>query len=279
MLWYQDSGYLFPRFTWHQEENLQNYDTIDVTQAGEIVTIALNRPKLNLFNERMMRELTHAFSSQRENTTARFIILTARGEHFSGGIDLKEINDGGFTAEDARKNQLLGHDLMRSIENLEQVTLASLRGIVCGAGMAVVQACDFRIMSNESYFLVPETQIGTFYTWGCTPRLVRMVGASKAMEIVMTCDPIDAGEAHRLNLANLVVEKEHLEKAVQTFIAKIASKSPTSIRLTKKIAQGASMIGFGDMLVCEPELMQGLAHTGETNTGIAAFIEKKLPEY
>jgi enoyl-CoA hydratase/carnithine racemase len=145
--------------------------------------------------------------------------------------------------------------------------------------MAVVQACDFRIMSKESYFLVPETQIGTFYTWGSTPRLVRMVGASKAMEIVMTCDPIDAQEAHRLNLANKVVEKEALEETTQNFIAKIASKSPTSIRLTKKIAQGASMQGFGNMFVCEPELMQGLAHTGETDIGVSAFIDKKQPEY
>lgn len=262
-----------------KEENLQEYETIDVNQAGETVTIALNRPNFNLFNERMMRELTHAFLSQRENTAARFIVLTARGEHFSGGIDLKEINESGFTPEDGRMNQLLGHDLMHSIENLEQVTVASLCGIVCGAGMAVAQACDFRIMSKESYFLVPETQIGTFYTWGCTPRLVRMVGASKAMEIVMTCDPIDAREARRLNLANLVVEKEALEEAVDNFIAKIAAKSPTSIRLTKKIVQGASMLGFGNMFVCEPELMQGLAHTGETNKGIAAFMEKKPPEF
>ena len=105
-----------------------------------------------------------------------------------------------------------------------------------------------------------------------------MVGASKAMEIVMTCDPIDAREARRLNLANIVVANKALEDAVQTFIAKIASKSPTSIRLTKKIVQGASMLGFGDMLVCEPELMQGLAHTGETHKGISAFMDKKLPE-
>ena len=94
--WASGSGGLFPLYILHQEDKMQKYETIDVTQAGEIVTIALNRPKFNLFNERMMRELTHAFSSQRENTTARFIILTARGEHFSGGIDLKEINDKGF---------------------------------------------------------------------------------------------------------------------------------------------------------------------------------------
>ena len=168
---------------------------------------------------------------------------------------------------------------MRSLENLEQVTVASLRGIVCGAGMAVAQACDFRIMTEESYFIVPETLVGTYYTWGCTPRLVRMVGASKAMEIVMTCDPIPAPEAYRLNLANKVVPKDSLEGETRNFIAKIAARSPACVRITKKIALGASMEGFGNMFVCEPELMQGVVYTGETREGIRAFLEKRDPKF
>ena len=114
---------------------MEQYDTIDVNQTGEIVTIALNLPKLNLFNETMMRELTHAFSCQRENMTARFIILTARGDHFSGGIDLKEINDGGFTPDDARLNQLLGHDLMKSIE---KVVRARFSGDAAAINLAAI---------------------------------------------------------------------------------------------------------------------------------------------
>ena len=179
------------------ENQLKNYETLQITRSGEILKIALNRPKLNLFNEKMIRELTHAFTRQRDNMDIRFIILTATGENFTAGVDLKEFGSRDIKPVDGRKNQLLGHDLMHSIENLEQVTVASLRGIVCGAGMAIAQACDFRIMTEDSYFLVPETQIGTYYTWGCTPRLVRMVGASKAMEIIMTCDPLNAEEAYR----------------------------------------------------------------------------------
>lgn len=258
---------------------MENYETIKITQSGEILTVALNRPKLNLFNEKMIRELTHAFRSQRENVNIRFIILTAIGDNFTSGVDLREINQGGFTPVDGRKNQLIGHDLMKSIENLEQVTVASLRGIVCGSGMAVAQACDFRIMSEDSYFLVPETQIGTYFTWGCTPRLVRMVGASKAMEIIMTCEPVDAEEAYRLNLANKVVKNELLVDATNKFIKQIAAKSPTSIRITKKIAQGAAMVGFGNMFPCEPELMQGLVYTGETNEGISSFLNKMPPKF
>ena len=258
---------------------MSNYETLIFEQTGEIVTVTLNRPKLNLFNQKMVEELIQIWHSLRHNTTARFVILTARGNHFSAGADLKEIGRGELSAEDARRMQLAGHEMMRSLESVEQVTVAALQGIVCGAGMAVAQACDFRIMAEDSYYIVPETNIGTYYTWGCTPRLVRMVGASKAMEIIMTCDPIPSQEALRLNLANKVVPSNIVLEATQEFIAKIASKSPTCIRLTKKIALGASMEGFGNMFICEPELMQEVVYTGETQEGIEAFIEKRSPKF
>ncbi len=258
---------------------MREYETIRVEQSGEVVTVALDRPKLNLFNMKMLEELIEVWHSLRLNRTARFVILTAQGDHFSAGADLKEISETEFTAEDARYQQLMGHELMRSLENLEQVTVASLRGVVCGAGMAVAQACDFRIMTEDSYYIVPETLVGTYYTWGCTPRLVRMVGASKAMEIIMTCDPIPAQEAYRLNLANKVVPNDSLEETTQAFVAKIAAKSPTCVRITKKIALGASMEGFGNMFVFEPELMQEVVYTGETREGIEAFLEKRPPKY
>ena len=258
---------------------MSNFETLLIEQTGEIVTVTLNRPKLNLFNQKMVEELIQVWHSLRNNPTARFVILTAQGNHFSAGADLNEISQGELSAEDARRMQLAGHELMRSLESVEQVTVAALQGIVCGAGMAVAQACDFRIMAADSYYVVPETNIGTYYTWGCTPRLVRMVGASKAMEIIMTCDPIPAKEAFRLNLANKVVPSNIVMETTQEFIAKIASKSPTCIRLTKKIALGASMEGFGNMFICEPELMQEVVYTGETQEGIEAFIEKRSPKF
>jgi len=108
---------------------------------------------------------------------------------------------------------------------------------------------------------------------------VRMVGASKAMEIIMTCDPIPADEAYRLGLANKVTPEDSLMDTTKEFIAKIASKSPTSIRITKKIALGAAMEGFGNMMVSEPELMQVLALNGETEEGVSAFVEKREAEF
>jgi enoyl-CoA hydratase/carnithine racemase len=234
---------------------------------------------MNLFNQQMIEELIDVWHGLRSSRQVRFVILTGQGRHFTAGVDLRDYEDRDIDPEEARMQQLAGHELMRSLENLEQVTVAALKGVVCGAGMAVAQACDFRIMTEESYFVVPETQIGTYYTWGCTPRLVRMVGASKAMEIIMTCEPVSASEAYRLHLANKVVPFAQLMAATHEFIAKIASKSPTSIRITKKIALAASMEGFGNLFPCEPELMQGLVYTGETEEGIVSFLHKKTPAF
>ena len=106
-----------------------------------------------------------------------------------------------------------------------------------------------------------------------------MVGASKAMEIIMTCDNVPATEAFRLGLANKVVEADSLKAATDELIDKIASKSSTSIRITKKIAKGASMEGFGNMFMCEPELIQVLANSGEAVEGIQAFLGKRPPKF
>ncbi len=258
---------------------MTNYETIRLEQSGEVLTVSLDRPKMNLFNPLMMEELISVWHSLRSNSSVRFVILTAQGDHFTAGIDLTNTKTEKFTPEAARSQQLAGHELMRSLESVEQITIAVLRGAVIGAGMAVAMACDFRIMTEDSYYGVPETMIGVYFTWGCTPRLVRMVGSSKAMEIIMTCDNIPATEAFRLGLANKVVPSESLTASTNEFIAKIASRSPTSIRITKKIAKGASMEGFGNMFMCEPELIQILAHNGEAEEGIQAFLEKRPPRF
>ena len=256
-----------------------NYETISLDRQGQILTVYLDRPQYNLFNPQMMEELIEVWHSLRRQPEIRFVILAARGDQFSSGFDLKSVNPEEYTPEYARVGQLAGHELMRSLESLEQVTVAALQGAVVGAGMAVAMACDFRIMAESSFFLVPETLVGTYFTWGCTPRLVRMVGASRAMEIVMTCDPVSAADAWRLNLANQIAPDDRLMDITMEFINKIASRSPSCIRLTKKIALAASMEGFGNTFMVEPELMQIPAASGETVEGVSAFLGKRYPNY
>jgi len=262
---------------------MKKYQTIEIEQVERIVTVFLNRPKYNLFNSQMIADLTDFFHSLRNNQDVRFMILTAKGANFSAGADLaffeKVVKDKATAAEVLRINQLNGQELLRCLEALEQITIAALRGVVVGAGMTLSTSCDFRIMSENGSFSIPETKVGFYYTWGSTPRLVEMVGVSKAMEIILHGDPIPAQEAYKLGLVNRVVPDDQLMKATHEFIAKIAKGGPVSARITKKIAMGAAMRGFGNMFIPETELVEVLEANNEPLEGISAFLEKRPPKF
>ena len=131
----------------------KKYETLDLELADEVATVCLSRPPLNLFSPKMVEELIDVWHSFRNNRKIRFVIIAAKGINFSGGADLKEfkkwIDSQEALPENARYQQLAGHEMMRSLESLEQVTVAVLQGAVIGAGMAVAMACDFRIMAKE----------------------------------------------------------------------------------------------------------------------------------
>ncbi len=251
------------------------YHTIIKIESGETAQVILNRPKLNLFNEQMITELIHVWHSLQHRTDIRFIILSAKGVAFSAGADLKEfaalVGKEDKELEKARLLQLRGHELMNSLQNLEQITIAAVQGAALGGGMAIAMACDFRIMTKESYFGIPETSLGTFFTWGCTPRLVQMVGKSRAMELIMAWDRISARDAFLFGLANRVVGESRLMEAVHKLIAKIGARSPHAVRISKKIANAASLQGFGNIFAYEPEICQYLIQLGD--------IEKQLKKF
>jgi enoyl-CoA hydratase len=275
---------LFDRVTILRKERcdeirMKRYDTFEIKISQEIATLILKGRKVNLFTNKMFDDLVCFFRSLRENREIRFLIISGEGENFSGGMDIDEIEKVVHSSENARRQQMLGIELLRNLEGLEQITIAALKGAVVGVGMAVAMVCDFRIMAEDSYIRFPETSIGDYLGFGCTSRLVRMVGASKAMEIIMTCDPIPASEVLRLGLANKVVPKENLTEVVWEFVEKLRLRSPAGLRLTKKLAIAASLEGLGSMIVCEPEFIQCLVYSGELEEGVKAYREKRPPAF
>jgi enoyl-CoA hydratase/carnithine racemase len=263
---------------------MNSYELIEVEKNEELdlLTVYLNNPKYNMFTNQMHMELIDFFNSLRNRPEIRFVILSARGDNFTVGLDLNQFQEALAAengAEVARLQQLNGQELLRSIEALEQVTIAALRGAVVGGGATMSTSCDFRIMSETAFLAVPETSVGFYYTWGSTPRLAEMVGVSKAMEIIMTGEHVTADEAYRLGLANKVVPDDELMKTAVGLVEKISVRAPTSIRMTKKLAIGSAMRGIGNMFVPETELVESLVYKGESGEGMLSFLEKRLPNY
>ena len=262
-----------------------NYETIVVERAGATMTVTLNRPaKLNAINTQVTEEFAHLFAELREDIDTRFVIFTGAGRAFSAGADLtdpaRERRHGGpESARVARSGQLRGHDFIRNLESLEQITIAAVNGLSLGAGLVLPMGCDFRIASTNARFGIPEANVGIFFTWGSTPRLVSIIGAAKTKEMIMTCDMIDAEEALRIGLVNKVVPPEQLMEAAHELVSKISSKAPLAIRITKKIVNAAVASNFGDLYICEPELVERLYLSQDPEEGTRAFREKRPPRF
>ena len=259
------------------------YQALLVERSGHTMLVTLNRPeKRNAMNGQMLAEFDQLFTELRTDMDTRFVIFTGAGTVFSSGADLIGMGgaEGNISPQDSmRLGQLSGQDFIRRLESLEQITIAAVNGICLGAGFVVAHGCDFIIASENAKFGIPETNVGLFYTWACTPRLTHIVGASKAKEMIMTCGLVDAEEALRIGLAIKVVSPDQLMDAAHEMIAKIAVRAPIAVRIAKKIANAATAANIGDIYMCEPELAERISLSPDLMEGMRAFAEKRKPEF
>jgi enoyl-CoA hydratase len=260
------------------------YKYLLVQKSGVTTTVTLNRPEqMNPLGPQLMLELKDVMADLRADSQCRFVIFTAAGKAFSCGAELSEeafrakSNLPGLNNE--RLWQFFSQDLMNAMENLEQVTIGAVNGVAVGGAVCLLLNCDFRIASEKASFIIPETGLGMPLSWGATPRLVALIGPSKTKELIMTCDRIDALEAHRIGLANKVVPAENLMDACHEMIGKIASKGPLAIRICKKQVNAASTARMHDLYLFEADLMDLAMASGDTVEGVLSFAEKRLPQF
>ena len=260
------------------------YHTLVVERAPPLATVTLNRPdKLNALNDQMLQELGQLVAELRADTAVRFVIVTGEGRAFSAGVDLSQrggqSEENGTRYDKARLEQLAVHELIRSLENLEQVTIAAVHGYCLGGGLVLAMTCDFIVGAQDAVFGVPEANVGIFFVWGASARLNRLVGPSRAKEMIMTCENVTAEQALSMGLACKIVPRERLMEAAQEMVGRIAGKSPLAVRLTKKLVNAASAPGHGDVYLVEPELVE-LAHLlGDPAEGARAFRERRPPRF
>lgn len=261
------------------------YETILVERNEPVLTITLNRPnKLNAMSTQMCEELLDLFLKVRTDTDIRYVVFTGAGRAFSAGADVSG-RDGALPEDrfeyytTARQGQLLGHDFMRTLENLDQITISAIDGYSLGAGLCIPIVCDFRIASVQAIFGVPETGIGIFYTWGATPRLTSLIGPAWTKEMIITNDYVYADKALAIGLVHKVVPSEKLMDAVQEMIDTIELKGRIATRIAKKMINAAAAPNIGDLYVCEPELVERLYLSDEPSEGGKSFAQRRAPKF
>ncbi|MBM4761434.1 enoyl-CoA hydratase/isomerase family protein [Bacillus sp. B15-48] len=259
---------------------MKQFETLLIEKNNNTLTITLNRPeKANAISPEMMDELLEIISDLRYNSEIKFVVFKGAGKHFSGGADLSKLMEqfeaGSYTTAAARLIQSKGLEITNKLEELEQVTIVAIDGSCIGGGLALALACDFRIMTEQATISIPEVERGMFFTWGSTPRLINIVGVAKAKELIMLCDTINSEEAVRMNLVTKVTPKNQLMDEVDKIINKLDSSPFMPIRLTKKIANAASIGLMKNVMIYDTELFEQSILSGEPIDEMKKFVNRK----
>jgi enoyl-CoA hydratase len=244
-----------------------------------IATITLNRPEsLNAFNKEVIEEILQALEDIKADENTRVVILTGAGEKaFSAGADIKAMK--GMNALKARELSLMGEKLCNALENLEKPVIAAINGYALGGGLEVAMACDIRIASENARMGQTEINIGLIPGWGGTQRLPRLIGKTKAKELIFTGKIIDAKTAEQLGIVNMVVPADKLKEAVHQFALELASKAPVALKVAKSLINKGSEISLDAAIALEREGFGVVASTEDLQEGVSAFIEKRKPTF
>ncbi len=257
---------------------MAEFETITLEQRGSIGLLTINRPdKLNSLNSKVHSEGVAALQELRENDAVRVVVITGAGERsFIAGADIGEF--AGQTPI-SQRNMFLEQTLFNSLDIFPKPVIAMINGFCLGGGNELALACDIRICSENAKFAQPEINLGIIPGGGGTQRLSRLIGEGRAMEMILSGDMIDAETALRFGLVNRVYPAAELEEKTLEFAGKIAEKAPVALQLCKEAVKFASRSNLDEGLRREVDLFAICFSTEDKNEGVAAFLEKRKPDF
>ncbi len=253
-------------------------ETILYERENGVAKITLNRPQaLNAFTPEMNGELQEILKAADEDKKIRCFLITGSGRAFCAGQDLK-----GRTPE---KKGSLGESLrtrynpvVLRLRRTEKVVLAAVNGVAAGAGCNLALACDLRIASEEAKFIQAFVRVGLAPDSGGSFILPRLVGLSKAMELLLLGEPVEASEALRIGLVAKVVSANELPNAAQEMAERLA-QGPRSIGLIKRAVNHSMLSDLESQLEYEAYLQEIAGKSADYDEGVCAFLEKRAPVF
>lgn len=255
------------------------YQNLLINEEDDILILTINRPKaLNALNNQTMEDLQAFFSEDApKRNNIKGIVITGAGEKaFVAGADIKE-----FLALDAESGKTMGqrgHDVLFMIERFNKPVIAAVNGFALGGGCEIAMACHMRIAGEKARFGQPEVNLGIPPGYGGTQRLLQYIGKSKAVEMMLTGDMINAEEAYRLGLVNHVVPVGEEVAKAKELIEKIAAKGPIAIAKVIEAVNAFYQDGV-DGFAKEVEVFSECTGSEDAKEGANAFIEKRKANF
>lgn len=258
---------------------MPEYANLLVDVSDRIATVTVNRPeKLNPLNRATVQALNDCFADLAANHDIGAIIVTGAGEKaFVAGADLNQVD--GLTALEGRDWGRLGQAVFNRIETMEKPVIAALNGYALGGGLELAMACHIRVASERAKLGQPEVKLGIVPGYGGTQRLPRLVGKGRALEMLLTGEPIDAAEAHRIGLVNHVVAPDRLLTQCREIAAKILRNGPVAVALILQVVNRGVECPLPQALEYEATQFGLSCATEDIREGVKAFLEKRSPDY
>ena len=248
--------------------------TLDVRDYVAVVT--LNRPPVNATNRALRGEITRVFDAMTDRDDVRCAILTAHGNVFCAGADIKERTQlTGEPGEYGGLNRIV-REMFYSIMECSKPVIAAVNGPALGAGMALVLCCDILIASEDAIFGMPEVDVGLA---GGVKFLERHLNPSKARRMLLTGQRVPAPELYRLGVLEECVPANALMPTAMAIATEIASKSPLAVRMLKESFNAVEGQTLRDGYRLEQNMTVALSRTEDAREARAAFVEKRKPVF
>lgn len=258
---------------------MNQFDTLILERRGAVGLVTINRPQvLNALSIQTIDDLDRAVSSLRSDAGVRALVITGAGEKaFVAGADISELATlGGAEAE---AYALRGQRVFERIEQLGRPVIAAVNGFALGGGCELAMACTIRIAAEGARFGQPEIRLGTLPGFGGTQRLARLVGAGRALDLLLSGRMIDAEEALRIGLVTRVVSAATLQADAFALAEQLAALPPLAARYVIAAVLGGAGRPMADGARLEAALFGLAASTEDMHEGTQAFLEKRPPAF
>ncbi|GHV65274.1 CoA isomerase [Spirochaetia bacterium] len=257
------------------------YETLLYETHDAIATITLNRPDVgNAFSKDSYREVRAALESASGDPSVRTVVLTGTGKHFSAGGDIKRfknlINSGEFLSTE---NVVAAGKMAVAVRTCAKPVVAMINGAAAGAGASLALACDFRFMTPKSKLVMSFIKMGLPGDTGGLYALQRMVGAAKALELMMTGAPVSGEQAFALGLTTRLTEEDRLSEDTYSFAGELAAMPTRAFAEQKRLLFETFYSSLADYTEREAAAMAACSRTADFAEAVEAFLEKRTPQF
>ena len=261
-----------------EEIDMTIYKEIICEKQGEICLIKINKPKvLNALTPSIFVELNYALDDIEADDEVRVVIITGEGRAFAAGADISYMKD--LDAQGAKEFAKHITSVLRRMESLDKVFIAAVNGFALGGGCELAMACDLRIADKHTQFGLPETSLGVIPGFSGTQRLTRLVGLTRAKEMVLTAERITAEEAYRIGLVNKIADDGMIMEEAYKMANKIIKNASIAVSYGKEAINRGIQLDMDSAIDYEKNLFGLCFATADQKEGMTAFVEKRTPNF